>query len=199
VATPLEVAAVGAETDPVPAVTEKLMVLPSATIWPCKSVATACTVLVLDPSAVRVLGVAVTDIVFTRPGIKLTDVFPDTPPAMAVTVAEPRLVELVRVAVAFPLAVMELKVIWVPAVTLSISPSVVEKSTVVPSGMLLPLVSLTAAVIRVVEVPLATISELIEVTVTEPTMGATRVILTVEETLPDWAITVSMPAVVEAV
>jgi len=148
------VVAKGSETEPVPGgVTEKLIISPSATTWPCASVTAAFISLSSNPSAVRLLGLAVRAIALTGPGIKLTEVFPDTPPTVAVIVAEVRLVELVRVTVAFPLAVFEIMVVWVPGVTLSISPAVVVKVTGVPSGILLLAVSLTVAVIGVVEAP----------------------------------------------
>jgi hypothetical protein len=179
------VAAKGAETEPVPAVTEKLMLSPSATTWPWASVATALISLSSNPSAVRLLGLAVRAIVFTGPGIKLTEVFPDTPPTVAVIVAEVRLVELVRVTVAFPVVVV---------VAPDRVPAVVVKVKVVPSGTLLFAVSLTVAVITVVEVPLATISVLPAVAVTEPTEGATRVIVTVSVVLfEEVAVMVSIP------
>ena len=65
-------------------------------------------VLVLDPSAVRLLGVAVRDIALTTPGRKLTVVFPFTPLQVAVTVAEPTIVGLVNKVVAVPFDVIEL-------------------------------------------------------------------------------------------
>jgi len=185
VATPLVVAAKGSETEPVPAVTEKLMVSPSATTWPCASVTAAFISLTSNPSAVRVLGLAVRTIVLTGPGIKLTEVFPDTPPTVAVIVAEVRLVELVSVTVALPLVVV---------VAPERAPAVVENVTTVPSGMLLLAVSLTVAVITVFEVPLATISELPAVADTEPTSGATRVIVTVSVVpFEEVAVMVSVP------
>ena len=107
-ATPPLVVAVKAESVPVPAVTLKVMVSPSATALLLASVTSAVIVLVLVPSAVRLLGVAVSEIVFTTPGIKLTDVFPETTPAVAVMVAEPTFVGLVSKAVAIPLVVVEL-------------------------------------------------------------------------------------------
>jgi len=180
------VAAKGEETKPVPgASTEKLMVSPSATTWPHWSVTAAFISLTSNPSAVRVLGLAVRTIVLTGPGIKLTEVSPDTPPTVAVTVAEVRSVELVRVTVALPLVVV---------VAPERVPAVVVKVTIVPSGMFLLAVSLTVAVITVLEVPLATISALPAVTVTEPTKGAPRLIVTVPgEPFEEVALMVSVP------
>jgi len=189
--------AVRAERVPDRALIER--VSPSATGLLLASKTVTSMVLVLVPSAVRFAGVAVTVSVAGGPAIKLTEAVPEIPPTSAVMSAEPTLVGLVRVAVAIPLVVVEVMMVWVPAVALSISPAVVEKVTVVPSAMLLPLVSLTAAVIRVYEVPLATISALPAVTVTEPTRGATRVIVTGEEAVPERAVTVPKPTVVEAV
>jgi len=114
----------------------------------------------LMPSAERLDGFAVRFSAATGPAMKLTLVESLTPPQVAVMVAEPRLVGLVKVAVAFPLAVV---------VAPERVPAVVEKVTVVPSPMFLPLVSLTVAVIMVLEAPSATISELPAVIVTEPT------------------------------
>jgi len=126
----------------------------------------------LMPSAERLDGFAVRFSAATGPAMKLTLVESLTPPQVAVMVAEPKLVGLVKVAVAIPLVVVELKVVWMPAVALSISPAVLVKLTVVPSPMFLPLVSLTVAVIRVLEVPLATIAVLPAVADTEPTKAA---------------------------
>jgi len=180
------VVAKGSETEPVPGgVTEKLIISPSATTWPCASVTAAFISLSSNPSAVRLLGLAVRAIALTGPGIKLTEVFPDTPPTVAVIVAEVRLVELVSVTVALPLVVV---------VAPERAPAVVENVTTVPSGMLLLAVSLTVAVITVFEVPLATISELPAVADTEPTSGATRVIVTVSVVpFEEVAVMVSVP------
>jgi len=180
VATPPLVVAVKAESVPVPVVTLKVMVSPSATTLLLASVTSAVIVLVLVSSAARLLGVAVREIVFTAPGIKLTDVSPETPPAVAVIVADPTLVGLVRVAVAIPLVVVAVKVDWVPAVTLSISPAVAVKVTVLPLAILLSAVSFIVAVIRVLEAPSATILEEPALTETEPTVATMSVILTVQ-------------------
>ena len=183
---------VSAENVPVPVITLKVMVSPSTTVLLLASVTSAVIVLVLEPSAVRLLGVAVRDIALTAPGIKLTDVFPETPPAVAVMVAEPKLVGLVRVTVATPLVVAALAADRVPAV--------VVKVTVVPSAILLSAVSFIVAVIRVLEAPSATMLEEPALTETEPTVAAMSVIFTVAEVpLVDCAVTVSVPAVIEAV
>ena len=186
------VVAVGVERVPVPAVTEKVMVSPSATVLLLASVTTAFMVLVLESSAVRLLGVAVREIALTAPGTKLTVVSPETPPAVAVIVAEPKLTGLVRVTVATPLVVAALAADRVPAV--------VVKVTVVPSAILLSAVSFIVAVIRVLEAPSATMLEEPALTETEPTVAAMSVIFTVAEVpLVDCAVTVSVPAVIEAV
>jgi len=102
------VVAVDAERIPEPVVTEKVMVSSSATTLLLASVTTAFMLLVLEPSAVRLLGVAVREIALTAPGTKLTVVFPETPPDVAVMVAEPTFVGLVSKADAIPLVVVEL-------------------------------------------------------------------------------------------
>jgi len=85
-------------------------VSPSATGLSLASNTVTLMVLVLIPSAVRFAGVAVT---FTLPsaggpGIKLIVVVSLTPPAVAVILAVPTFVGLVRMAEATPLVVVEL-------------------------------------------------------------------------------------------
>jgi hypothetical protein len=159
------------EIEMAPLTTEKLT-NSELTGFPFASRTAASMVLMLMPSAERLDGFAVRLSAATGPAMKLTLVESLIPPQVVVMVAEPRLVGLVKVAKAFPLVVLALKVLWVPAVALSISPAVVVKLTGVPSPILLPSVSSTVAVIRVFEVPLATISALPAVTVTEPTEPA---------------------------
>ena len=170
----------------VPSWALKESVSPSATGLLLASTTVTFMVLVLVPSAVRFAGVAVTVTVAGAPATKLTVPVAFTPPHVAVMVAEPRLVGLVRVTVATPLVVVALAAEKVPAV--------VVKFTVVPSAMLLPLASFTVAVIRVPEAPSAAISEHPVLTVTVPTVAATRVILTVEDVpLEEVAVIVSLP------
>ena len=107
-AVPPVVAAVGAESTPVPDVTEKDIISPFATALPLTSVTNARMVLELEESAVRLLGVAVSKMELTAPGIKETLVVSLTPPAVAVILAVPTFVGLVRVAEATPLVVVEL-------------------------------------------------------------------------------------------
>ena len=189
VATPLALV-VALATERLPLRTVKLMVS-LATGLLLASMTVALMVLVLEPSAVRLSGVASTVTVFTAPAIKLTEAVPEAPPQVAVMVAEPRLVGLVRVTLATPLVVVALAAERVPAVVVNV--------TVVPSAMLLPLASFTVALIRVLEEPSATILEEPALTVTVPTVCSVNSILTVCVTLLDDAVTVVVPAVVPAI
>ena len=158
------VVAVRLERIPVP-VRMKVMVSPSATALPFASITIALTVLVLEPSAVRLLGEAVSVIPAATSGIKVTDVLAEMPPALIVMVAEPTFVGLVSFAVAVPFVVV--------VTSLSV-PAVATKVTVVLSGMLLPAASFTVAVI-VVDEPFATIPAEPAPAVTEPTTASINV------------------------
>jgi len=160
--------------------------------FPFASETAASIVLMLMPSAERLDGFAVRFSAATGPAMKLTLVESLAPPQVAVTVAAPRLVGLIRVTVAFPLAVV--------ALAAERAPAVVVKLTVVPSAMLLPSVSFIVAVIRVPEAPSATISELPALTVTVPTAAVpVNSTVTLWVTLLDVAVMVAVPAVVPAI
>ena len=155
-AAPPIVAAVGAERIPVPVVTEKDIISPFATALPLTSVTNARMVLELEESAVRLLGVAVSKMELTAPGIKETLVVSLTPPAVAAILAVPTFVGLVRVAEATPLVVVAVVMVGV-ASSASRVPAVVVNVTVILSSTLVPLLFFTVAVIEVLDVPSATI------------------------------------------
>jgi len=162
----LFVIAVASESVPVPAVTENDIVSPPTGLS-FASITTAWIVLVLAPSAVRLFGVAARFIVSTAPGVKCTDVESLTPPTVAVMVAVPRLVGLVNMAVATPFVVVA--VVMVGVVSASKLPAVVVNVTSIPSGTSLPLISLIIALIRVFEMPSATILSEPVLSDTDPT------------------------------
>ena len=143
-------------------------------------------VLVLAPSADKVSGEAVSTIVLTAPALNVTVTVLDTPPQVAVMVADPTMVELVNVTVATPFVVV--------ALTAESVPAVVVKLTVVPSNTLLPLAFLTVAEINVVDAPSATMLDEPAVTVTVPTVAAIIVMVSFPVlALVDVAVTVSVP------
>jgi len=177
------VTAVAAEKPPL--TTVKLMVSPDTGLL-LRSRTVAWMVLVLTPSADRLSGVARTFTVLTGPAIKLTVAESFTPPEVAVIVAVPRMVGLVRVTVAAPFVVVTMEADKAPAVA--------AKLTGVPSGILFPLVSFIMAVMSVEEVPSATMLALPAVTVTEPTVVAIIVMVSVPVVpFVDVAVTVSVP------
>ena len=155
-ATPLLfVIAFAAESVPVPVATENDIISPKPTGLPFVSVTTARIVLVLEPSAVKLFGLAVRTILLTTPGTKLTIVVLLMPPAVAVIVAVPRLLELVNMAVATPFVVV-FSIVKV-GISESRLPAVVVNVTVVPSSTLVPLLFFTVTVIRLLDFPSATI------------------------------------------
>ena len=98
------------------------------------------------------------------------------PPALAVIEALPTEMLEVRVAVAEPLMVKALGVM---------DPAVVVKVTRVPSGTGVPVLSFTKAVMVAVDVPLATIEELLVLTVTVAvTMAVNSTVWVLVKVLP---------------
>jgi len=177
------VTALAAESIPLTAA--KLMVSPFTTLS-LASVTVARMVLVLVPSADRLLGVAVITIDSTGPAMNVTVVLAFTPLQVALTVAVPRSVALVKVTVAIPLKVV--------AVAEDKAPAVVVKLTVAPSGISWLLVSLTVARMTVESTPSATMVLLPAVMVTDPTGTVVMVMLAVPDVpFIDVAVIVSVP------
>jgi len=163
VTTPPTVVAVGAEKVPEPESRVKLITSPS-TALPFASLTSARIVLELSPSAFSMEGVAVREITLTGPAIKVTAVLDDAPAAVAVTVAVPTFVELMRNTDAWPSVVSALEEDSVPAVVLNV--------TDVPSSTSSPSEFLAVTLTQILETPSATISSEPASTVTEPTDGA---------------------------
>jgi len=158
-------------------------------------------VLVLVPSAVRLLGMAVSITSATALGIKLTVVLSVTPPLVAVMVAVPTLVGLTSQAVAIPLVVKALMMVGVAGGALSNSPAVVVKVTGVLFATLFPLLSCTVAVISVFDDPSATAVSEPELTDTAPITTSISVMSVSSKMalLVASALTVCGPRSVEAV
>lgn len=137
--------AVKAERVPEPVVMAKLITWPSATGFPNASITCARNVLMVELPAVRLLGVAVRLIALGGPAINVTTTLAAAPPAVAVIVAKPMRVALIRLTEALPSSVV--------AFEAERRPAVVEKLTTVGLVMGFPFVSFTSAVISVLVVP----------------------------------------------
>ena len=98
------VVAEDAESVPVPDIMVKLITSPSAMGLPWASLTSARISLVLVPSAVRVLGVAVTVILATTAPVKVTVTDCLTPLDVAVTVADPAVVPAIKETDTIPVA-----------------------------------------------------------------------------------------------